>query len=376
MIPLAVPNLTGNEKKYLNQCIDSTFVSSVGEFVIQLETLCAKESGAEFAVATSAGTTALHIALVAQGVGPDDLVVVPSFTFIASANAISHCGAKPLFADINPDTWTIDPDKLEQNLQKHTMFSEGKLIYQPTGQRIAAMMPVYTLGQAADMDSINQIAEKYNLPVIADAAAALGARYKGRNIGRLATVTALSFNGNKTVTSGGGGMILTNQKELADTIRHLLSTARVGVEYNHDQIGYNYRMTNIEAAVGLAQMERLLEFVQKKQYIRNYYNNAFAAQKGVGFFPDEQSACWFSGVVLNNGQPVSEVCSKLKELGVEGRTFWKPVHLQKPYENAPKFDMRVSEDIWHRILTLPCSTGITNEELETVVEAVKSVWEC
>jgi len=374
MIPLCVPNLAGNERKYLNECIDSTFVSSVGQFVGKFETEIAKSAGVPYAVATSAGTTALHIALVACGVQRDDLVIIPSYTFIATANAISHCGAQPLLADIDAQTWTLDTEALRHMLETVTDCKQGEVIYRPTKQRIAAIMPVYTLGNVADMGSIGRIAKTYNLPVIADAAAAIGATYHGKSIGELATATTFSFNGNKTITSGGGGAVVTNNAVLAERIRHLLSTARVGIEYVHDMVGYNYRMTNIEAAVGLAQIEQLEHFIARKKEIRQYYNENFRTIPEIGIFPDQdgESVCWFSGVVLESGEAVRSMCNVLKENGIEGRTFWKPMHLQPPYRNCARTGMDHSDALWERVLTLPCSTGITDSELKQVVQTVKA----
>ncbi len=302
MIPLSVPNLTGNERKYLNQCIDTTFVSSVGEFVNRIEEMVAEQCGTKYGVATSSGTTGLHLALACCGVGRDELVIIPTFTFIATANAVAHCGALPWLMDISSDSWTIDIKQLERELETNTYWDGQKLIHKETGRRVAAIMPVYTLGNVPDMDRIREIARRYHLPVIADAAAALGAEYKGRKIGELADLQVISFNGNKTVTSGGGGMIIGNDTELMEKIKHLSTTARISTEYDHDMVGFNYRMTNIQAAVGCAQMERAEEFIQKKREIREFYNHAFAGTGSVSLFPvpaEVRSACWFSGIVLN-----------------------------------------------------------------------------
>ena len=379
MIPLSVPNLTGNERKYLNQCIDTTFVSSVGEFVNRIEEMVAEQCGTKYGVATSSGTTGLHLALACCGVGRDELFIIPTFTFIATANAVAHCGALPWLMDISSDSWTIDIKQLERELETNTYWDGQKLIHKETGRRVAAIMPVYTLGNVPDMDRIREIARRYHLPVIADAAAALGAEYKGRKIGELADLQVISFNGNKTVTSGGGGMIIGNDTELMEKIKHLSTTARISTEYDHDMVGFNYRMTNIQAAVGCAQMERAEEFIQKKREIREFYNHAFAGTGSVSLFPvpaEVRSACWFSGIVLNRDRKreVRKLCQGLKEKGIEGRTFWKPVHLQKPYINAVKADsLKIADSLWERILTLPCSTNITKEKLEYVASSVKEL---
>lgn len=376
MIFLAEPNLTGNERKYLNECIDTTFVSSVGAFVNRFEEEVAQIACADYGTATSSGTTGLHMALKACGVERDELVCIPSFTFIATANAVMHCGAQPWLIDISEESWTMNPEVLEQELFEKTVIREGKVYHKVTGKRVAAIMPVYTLGMPADMNNIKNIADKYHIPVIADAAAAIGATYRGKNLGMFADATVFSFNGNKTVTCGGGGAIVSNNKELIERAKHLATTARCGVDYDHDMVGYNYRMTNVQAAIGCAQLERVQQFVDRKRYVRDYYKAHLQDIEGVSFFPEVEwadSACWFSGIVLSNKYDVREICNELKVQEIEARTFWKPVHLQKPYKEMEKSEMLIADDIWWRILTLPCSTTITEEQLEYVVSTVKKL---
>ena len=274
MIPLAVPNLNGREREYLNQCIDTTFVSSVGSFVERLEALTAELSGTRYGVATSSGTTGLHLALTGYGVERDDLVIIPSFIFIATANAVAHCGAMPWFMDVEPDTWTMDAAQLERELEEKTDWQGERLIHKETGRRVAAIMPVYTLGNIPDMDRIRAIAKKYKLPLIADAAAAIGATYKGKKTGELADCTVFSFNGNKTVTAGGGAVV-GDDETMMKRLKHLSTTARVSAEYDFDMVGFNYRMTNIQAAVGCAQLERAEELVERKRQIRRTCREAF-----------------------------------------------------------------------------------------------------
>lgn len=377
MIHLAEPNLTGNERKYLNECIDTTFVSSVGAFVTRFEEDVVKVTGADFGTAVSSGTAGLHMALKAVGVEKDELVCIPSFTFIATANAVMHCGAQPWLIDIAKDSWTMDPEVLAQELQEKAEVRDGKVYHKSSGKRIAAIMPVYTLGMPADMDKIKRIAAEYHLPVVADAAAAIGARYKGNNIGKIADVTVFSFNGNKTITCGGGGALVSGNQEIIEKAHHLATTARCGIEYEHDMVGYNYRMTNIQAAVGCAQLERVDEFVEKKKYIREYYSKHLNGISDISFFPEvewAESACWFSGLVLSDKYEVKKVCELLKEKGIEARTFWKPVHQQKPYVNEERSEMKVADNLWKHVLTLPSSTGITEEELERVVKAIKEIF--
>ena len=379
MIPLCVPNLGGNEKKYLDDCIDTTFVSSVGEYVNRFEDMVAQACVSKDAVATSSGTTGLHAALTAAGVRRDDLVVLPTFTFIASANAICHCGADPWLMDISPDDWCLDPDTVREELENNCERKDTGLYHKASGRRVTAIMPVYTLGNIPDMAAFRSIADEYSLPLIADAACAIGATRDGKAFGGFADLSVLSFNGNKTVTCGGGGAVIGSSAELLEHVRHLTTTARVWPDYDFDEVGFNYRMTNIQAAVGCAQLERLESFISRKRYVRGYYRERLSVMgnEGYTFFPATKgSSCWFSGIVLPEESVLEDskaVCAKLKEKGMEARSFWKPVHLQKPYRNAPAASVAISERLWQRIVTLPCSTGITDEELETVADTVKEI---
>ena len=381
MISLAVPNLTGNEKKYLDDCIDSTFVSSVGQYVTRFEKVIAEATGSSYAVATSSGTTGLHVALTAAGVKHGDLVILPTFTFIASANSIAHCGAEPWLMDIDPSTWCLDAGLVRTEIEKYCEKKDGSLIHKPTGRRVAALMPVYTLGNMPDMKAMRAIADEYAIPLVVDAACAIGATYEGQNFGSLADLSVLSFNGNKTITCGGGGAVVGNDEALLSHVRHLTTTARVWPDYDFDEVGFNYRMTNIQAAVGVAQMEQLDGFISKKKHVRDYYKDHLSqlADRNISFFPaTDGSSCWFSGIVLPGGTELvtaKALCAKLKESEIEARSFWKPVHLQKPYKDSPVSEVKTAEGLWQRIITLPCSTNITEDELALVskmtVEAVE-----
>lgn len=374
MIPLAIPNLAGNEAKYLQECVETNFVSTVGPFVSRFENMVASSSGARHAVATSAGTTGLHAALVALGVGRDDLVVIPSFTFIATANAVSHAGATPWLFDVTADSWTLDGAQLADRLSAETARdANGSLVHRPSGRRVAAIIAVYTFGTPADMDVLRDVADRFSLPLLADAAAGLGSRYKGREVASLgADLTVFSFNGNKTITAGGGGVVAGDNDALIARVRHLTTTARVGANYDHDVVGFNYRMTNLQAAVGCAQMEMLDAFVATKRRIRHTYDREFATFSSP--FPEpswSESSCWFSGFVVEPAT-ATRVRTELQSVGVDARPTWKPMHLQLPYANVPRESVTVSDSIWERIVTLPCSTGITDDELGAVVRAVKA----
>jgi len=375
MIPLATPNLSGNEARYLQQCIETGYVSSIGPFVDRFEKSVADSAGNLYGVATSAGTTGLHAALTAVGVGRDDLVLLPSFTFIASANAIAHCGAQPWLFDIDGG-WGLNPELVEQELKDKCHLTSHGVIYRPTGQRVAAMLPVHTLGLPADMPRLITIARTHDIPVVADAACALGATMHGKPVGALgADLNVFSFNGNKTVTAGGGGVVTGDNSELVDRVRHLTTTARVSESYDHDLVGFNYRMTNLQAAVGVAQMENLERFVAAKRRISATYRSALEDIPTLSFFPDRQgcvSACWFSGVrLLAPNADIDIIINELREKGIGARPFWKPMHLQAPYRAAPTTDMPSTDSLWHRILTLPCSSQLSAADQQCVTDAVR-----
>lgn len=379
MISLAMPNLTGNEDKYLHNCIETTYVSSVGEYVNRFETMVAEATGSRYAVATSSGTTGIHSALTAIGVKHGDLVIIPTFTFIASANAVAHCGAEPWLMDISESDWCLDPELVRSELRRNTEERDCKLIHIPSGHRIAALMPVYTLGNIPDMGVFRSISDEFGLPLVVDAACAIGAEYDKQSFGSLADLSILSFNGNKTITCGGGGAVIGNNEELLNHVRHLTTTARVWPDYDFDEVGFNYRMTNIQAAVGCAQMERLSSFIETKRTVRKYYEIQLdeLRNQGITFFPTTNgSSCWFSGIVLPEGADLSQtkdICEELRKSGIEARPFWKPVHLQKPYATVPVSDVSVAEGLWQRIITLPCSTNITEEEMRSVCTSLVEI---
>ncbi|MBF0629084.1 MAG: DegT/DnrJ/EryC1/StrS family aminotransferase [Magnetococcales bacterium] len=380
-IPLAVPDLTGNEARYLQECITSTFVSSVGPFVDRFEAMVALASGARGAVAVSSGTCGLHAALVAVGVESGDLVIVPSLTFIASANAVAHCGALPWLLDVDPATWNLDPEWLRHTLERETVVgADGQVRHRASGRRVAAVMPVFTLGLPADMGAIVAVVRaRGRIAVVVDGAAALGASHLGQPVAALgAELTVFSFNGNKTVTCGGGGAVVGQDPALVARVRHLTTTARLGAGYDHDQVGFNYRMTNLQAAVGCAQMERLAEFLAAKRRIRATYDQAFAdLADRVAPFPDPGESvgtCWFSGFVHQGAADPVEVerlRNRLQAEGIDARPFWKPIHLQKPYRNAPQTLQPVSERLWWRVVTLPCATGLPPEDQQRVIFAAR-----
>jgi len=376
MIPLSIPNLSGREGEYLQACIDSGFVSTAGPFVPQFEAQLAEHTASAAVVSTNSGTAGLHLAMHVLGVEHNDLVIMPSITFIASANAISQCGATPLIVDVDPETWLLNASLVESLLETRTFASERGRIYIETGQRVSAIMVVYTNGLVPNMSHFRAIADRFGLKLLADAAAAIGARRGGISIGQLdADLSVLSFNGNKTITSGGGGAVLGGDVTLVERCRHLSSTARVNTSYEHDAVAFNYRMTNIQAAVGLGQMERIDAFIKRKKQIRARYNEALCHDERIGAFPvleDHDDPCWLSGVTLE-GVDVDELITKLGADGIEARRFYRPVHMQKPYLDSPSFLDSSAEKIWPRIITLPSSSNISDKDLEAVMIKFKAI---
>jgi len=372
MIPIAEPNLQGNEAKYLAECISTSYISSVGPFVDRLEDAVALATTSRAAVAVQSGTAGLHLALSACGVRPGDLVIAPTFTFIATANAISQCGAEPWLFDIDDSSWTLDPRLVERELRQKCSPSSSGPILRATGQRVAALVPVHTLGLPADMDPLIHVSKEFAIPLVADAAAAIGASYQGRPLGTLADVSVASFNGNKTITCGGGGALFGPNQHILHRARHLSTVARVGKDYTHDDIGFNYRMTNLQAAVGCAQFERLPVLLRRKAEIRALYDQYAKSTNGmIRSFPSPQwahSANWLSGFFLESSEENVRVIEQLQLSGIGARSFWKPIHLQTPYRDSPRTSCDVSESIWGRVLTLPSSTSLTDEDIANIIQ--------
>lgn len=372
MIPLAVPNLSGNEEAYLARCIRDGFVSSVGAFVTDFEKTLAEASGFKDAAATSSGTAGLHAALTAVGVTPGSLVAIPSYTFIATANAVAQCGAEPLLIDIDEQSWTMDPALLDDCLGA-CRSADGKLWHVDSGRPIAAIMPVCTLGWLPDLAKLASIARRYDLPLVLDAAPAIGSLQKRQALGGFdIDLAVFSFNGNKTITSGAGGAILGNDEALMNDVRKLTTTAKVGPDYSHDRRAFNYRMSNVQAAIGCAQMERLDEFLTTKRRLFRRYGQAIESLKTASAIPCpdiNESGCWLSGLLLAQGGPRAlDLAGLLQKEGIGAQPFWKPMHHQEPYRLSPKTDMTVTDRIWDRVLTLPCSTNLPDEDQELVID--------
>lgn len=387
-IPLAVPNLEGNEDVYLQDCIRSTFVSSVGPFVDRFATMIAAESGASDSAVLCSGTVALQMAIEALGIGQGDIVICPSLSFIATANAIHHSGAQPWFIDSTEEDWSIDLDLVREEIETQTFLLPGGIrVHRATGLRLRAIMPVMIMGATLDFDALTSLAREFNLRVVVDGAAAVGARAKGDRLLCETGVDAVchSFNGNKTITCGGGGAVVSADKDMITRIRHMTTTGRVGRDYDHDIAGYNFRMTNVQAAIGVAQMERLDQFIDRKSAIARRYADLVKEHAALSPFPTPvfgRSTYWFSGFYLSdksipNDQAIAiskAFRAHMVNADIDLRSFWKPLHLQAPYVGAPRSAMPVAEGLWQRIYPLPCSTNLSDADLEHVLTSAHNFW--
>jgi aminotransferase in exopolysaccharide biosynthesis len=358
-IPLHAPVFNGNEKKYLNQCIDTTYVSYVGEFVTQFEESTAAFTGSRHAVAMVNGTAALHIALVVAGVEPGDEVITQPLTFVATANAIRHAGAVPLFVDVDRDTLGMSPEKLEDFLKKNTTSNNGRCINRQTGKTIKAVLPVHIFGHPCRIAEITRIAAQYGLRVVEDAAESLGSYYNGKHTGTFGDIGILSYNGNKTITTGGGGMLITDDEDLAKKARHITTTAKVPHpwEYEHDQVGYNYRLTNLNAAVGVAQMEKIGDYLGDKRYIAEQYRSFFE-RTGVDFIwepGNSRSNFWLNAILLKNRDERDAFLKLTNEQKVMTRPIWTLMNKSDMFRDCVTGNLDNAEWLEGRVVNLPSS---------------------
>jgi perosamine synthetase len=373
MLLLSGPNMAGNELKYVTECITTGWVSSVGSYVDQFEKMSAEFAGTKYAVATSSGTTALHICLVMMGVNADDYVLTPNITFIATCNSIKYTGANPIFIDTDVNTWQMDLDLLEEFLTNETEQRNGVCHYKKDGKRIPVIMPVHVLGNICDMDRLVALAKQHNLTVIEDSTEALGSYYKGKHAGSFGLMGTFSYNGNKIITTGGGGMIVTNDEALAKRAKHLTTQAKSDpFEYMHDAIGYNYRLVNVAAAMGVAQMEQLPGFIKRKHEIINFYKKEL---QGVGDIKFQQVSTdvnpnWWLPTIFTAKQKA--VLKILNDNKMQSRPFWVPMN------QLPMFTQNIyynhndqSNFVYQHCLSIPCSTYITDEDLKAVCDKIK-----
>lgn len=360
-LPLHEPTFSGNEKKYVNDCIESGWVSSVGKYVDQLETKLAEYTGVKRAVAVVNGTAALHISLKLAGVTQNDEVIMPSLTFIATANAVAYCGAIPHFVDIDEATLGMDPEKLDAYLQEVAEIKNGHCVNKHTGRIIRTVVPMHTFGHPAAIDELTVISNRYHLTMVEDAAESLGSYYKGKHTGGFGLVSAVSFNGNKIVTTGGGGAILTNDDNIADHAKHLTTTAKIphAWKYDHDEIGFNYRMPNINAALGCAQIEQLNEFIDFKRTLTCKYESLFEGIKGIKLFkelPNSRSNYWLQTLIIDEQcYELNSVLETLNKKGIMARPVWTPMHQLNLYKDCPRSDMSCTEHLAKKIVNIPSS---------------------
>jgi len=364
-IPLHGPKFIGNEKKYLNECIDSTFVSSVGKFVDEFEYKIAKYTGAKYAIATSNGTSALHISLILANVGRSDEVITQPLTFVATCNAISYCGAKPIFIDVDRDTMGLSPSALKYFLENNTTVKNQQCINNSTGKVIKACVPMHTFGHSCRIDEIKDICDKYHIFLIEDAAESLGSMYKNKHTGTYGQIGVISFNGNKIITSGGGGCIITNDKELAKKAKHLTTTAKTPHKWNfdHDMVGYNYRMPNLNAALLVAQLENLDSFINSKHKLAGIYKDFFNGTDYVFVKEpiDSKSNYWINSIILEDRQQRDEFLDKTNSQNIMTRPIWKLMNKLPMYNHAQCGDLTNSEWLEERVVNIPSSVNIMNE---------------
>lgn len=372
-IPNAVPHLGGNEWKYLKECLDTNWVSSVGPFVERFEREVAQHVGVPHAVATVNGTAALHVALLGVGVRPGDEVLVPSFTFIATAHAVAHCGAQPVFLDCEPVSWGLDAAKVADFLARECVVKDGCVVNRTSGRTVRALLPVHLYGHPCDLDPLLELAARYPIVIVEDATEVLGARYKGRPVGAHGLVGCLSFNGNKIITTGGGGMVLTRDERLAARVRRLTTQGRAdAVEFVHEEVGFNYRLTNIQAALGVAQLEQLDAFVDSKRETARAYTEALTRLDGVEPLvepPWAFSTFWMYSVLLDPAAwgDVRPLIAAADAAGIQLRPLWRPLHRQPAFSDRQAYRIEVADRLYERGVSLPCSAGITAAQRERVI---------
>jgi perosamine synthetase len=358
-IALHAPQFFGNEKKYLNDCIDSTYVSSVGQYVDLFEKMVAEYTGSKYAIATVNGTAALHLALILAGVKTGDEVITQPLSFVATCNVINYCGASPVFIDVDRDTFGLSPVRLAAFLKQHTLQKKEGCYNKTTNKKISAVVPMHTFGHPCKVDEIAAICKEHHIVLIEDAAESLGSFYKNKHTGTFGKLSAISFNGNKTITSGGGGMILTDDEVLAQKAKHLTTTAKIPhlYEYVHDQIGYNYRLPNLNAALGCAQMENLSNILKNKRELADQYKHFFY-ENVVTFFEEAEDSIsnyWLNAIILDDKADRSNFLKISNDAGVMTRPVWRLLNKSDMFKNAQCGDL--SNALWleERVVNIPSS---------------------
>lgn len=377
-IPLSVPNLKGRELQYVQDAVETEWVSTAGRYVNEFEEIIRSYAMTKGAVSCQSGTAGLHTALLVSGVTRGDEVIVPALTFIASVNPVKYIGADPVFMDCD-DSLNMDTDKLRDFCSRECSFAGGKLINKETKRHIKAIIIVHIFGNMADMERVMEIAKEYNLMVIEDAAEAIGTyytqgKYAGKHAGTIGDAGVYSFNGNKIITTGGGGMIVSNDEDLLKRAKHLTTQAKKDeIYYSHDDVGYNYRMTNVQAALGLAQLEQLETFIKTK--IENYilYKEKIHDIPGLSlldFNEDSRSNHWFYSIICGDEYPLNrdETIKYLSSKGIQARPIWGLINEQKPYVRNQAYKIEKAKFYVDHVVNIPCSTNLTKEEILYVVE--------
>jgi len=377
-IPLCVPCIEGNEWKYAKECFDTNWVSSAGPFVDRFERMVAERAGTRYAVAAVNGTAALHVSLLLLGAEHGDEVITSDLTFVAPANAVRYTGAEPVFIDPDYDTFQMNAGKLYDFLKKGCRMTRRGPVNRSTGRTVKAILPVHILGHCVDMDTIMTIADEFGLPVIEDATEALGARVRGRNAGSFGAIGVFSFNGNKIITTGGGGMLVTDDRKLAEKAKYLTTQAKDdSVEFVHNEVGYNYRLPNVLSAVGCAQMEKLDEYIERKRRIASVYSSGLIGMEGITPMAEpggNESTFWLYTVKIDKkkfGMDRKKLMRELYLAGIETRPLWQPMHLLKPFRSNSYSGEGVSDLLKEQCLSLPCSTGLTKHEQERIIEQIR-----
>jgi len=375
IIPLSEPEITGNEWKYIKDCLDTKWVSSAGEYVSRFEKAVSGYVGAKYAVAFVNGTASLHVSLLASGVNPGDEVIVPALTFIAPVNTVRYCGAYPVFMDCNPDALCIDVQKVRDFINDECEQRKGGYTYnKKSNRRIKAIIPVHVFGHPADMDELIKICKKNNIDIIEDATESLGSEYKGRKTGSFGKAGCFSFNGNKIITTGGGGMIVTDNKKIADRARHLTTQAKKdSFEYDHDEIGFNYRLTNIQAAMGVAQMEKLADFITIKRENASLYKQLLSGIDEAEFFWEKsgvKSNFWFYTIRVPKTHK-KKLIKFLLSKGIQVRPVWKLIHTLPMYKNYQAYRIVEAMKAYESCINLPCSVGLKQKEIEYTVQNIQ-----
>jgi perosamine synthetase len=382
-IPLSVPNLKGNERNYVTDAIEKEWVSTAGSYINKFEEEIAKYLRVDKAVACQSGTAGLHLALLVSGVERDTEVIVPTLTFIAAVNPVKYIGAYPIFVDCNDDL-TLDEDKLEMFCERECEFINGILFNKETKRSIRAIVVVHVFGNAANMESIMKIAHKYGLKVIEDATEALGSYYiegiyKDKFLGTIGDIGVYSFNGNKIITTGGGGMVVAKDLRLLEKIKYLSTQAKDDeLSYEHHEIGYNYRMTNLQAAVGVAQLEQLETFIRTKKINYELYKELLQDVEGIEILPfvtNIRSNYWFYSAVITDDRNIKRdnIIKKLAEVNIQTRPIWGLIHQQKPYQSDYAYKIEKAIKYHQKVFNLPCSSNLTQLDVREIVEAIKNI---